>query len=167
LSQAQAEDVLGKPISAAPFSLDDLNAYVLTFTFGQVLLEHDVVVAVTVADDPSYVGPFGITLGMNQDAVKAAFHAHPGRRSGHLDAYDVIVGATDTRTRDLYDETDHLMIEMAAPNPNDPMAPFNVISITVADDAGLALLTAITKEKVGGNYPGQHVFNYVSDSWST
>jgi hypothetical protein len=167
LTKAQTEALLGKPNVSSPFILGDLSAYVLTYPFGQVLLEHDAVVVVTIANDPSYVGPFGIALGTSQDAVTAAFHAHRERRTGHMDAYDVVVGETDTRTRDLYDQTDHLMIEMAAANPNDPLAPFNVISINIADDAGLALLTAITKVKVGGAYPDQHVFNYVSEPWST
>jgi len=48
-----------------------------------------------------------------------------------------------------------------------PLAPFNVISITRASAAGLALLTAITKAKVGGMYPDQHVFNFVSEPWTT
>lgn len=167
MSRDQVEAILGKPTSEAPFSLLNLDADVLTYQFGQVLLEHKAVVAISVTADATYVGPFGIALGVNQDAVKAAFHAHPHHRAGHLDAYDVVVGTSDTRTRDLYDQTDHLMIEMAAANPNDPMAPFNVICITQADDAGLALLVAITKAKVGGMYPDQHVFNYVSDPWST
>jgi hypothetical protein len=166
MTRAQTETLLGQPQNAAPFVLGNLNAEVLTYPFGQVLLKDDAVVAITVAVDPSYVGPFGIKLGIPQDAVNAAFHAHPHRRSGHLDAYDVVVGTNDTRTRDLYDVTDHLMIEMAAANANDPMAPFNVISITDANDAGLTLLTSITNAKVGGAYPDQHVYNYVSDTWS-
>ena len=56
---------------------------------------------------------------------------------------------------------------MAAANPNDPLAPFNVISITRANDDGFALLTAITKAKIGGMYPDQHVFNFVSEPWKT
>lgn len=144
-----------------------MSAYVLTYPFGQLLLEHGRVVSVTVTDDPTYVGPFGITLGMPEDAVKNAFHTHKAKRTGHRDAYDVVVGQSDTRTRDLYDETDGLMIEMAAANPNDPLAPFNVVSITRANADGLALLTAITKAKVGGSYPDQHVFNYTSDQWNT
>ncbi len=167
VSKAQVQSILGAAKQEAPFSLQSLNADVMTYGFGQVLLQNDRVVAVTVADDPSYVGPLGIKLGVQEDAVKAAFAAHKKRRTGHRDAYDVVVGTNDTRTRDLYDETDHLMIEMAAANPNDPLAPFNVISITQANDAGLALLTAITKAKVGGLYPDQHVFNFVSEPWKT
>ena len=167
MTKSQAETVLGKPKQEAPFALGAINAYVLTYDFGQLLLEDGKVVAITVADDPTYVGPFGIKLGEPEDGVKAALAAHKKHRVGHKDAYDVVVGTSDTRTRDLYDETDHLMIEMAAANPNDPLAPFNVISITQANDAGLALLAAITKAKVGGMYPDQHVFNYVSEPWKT
>jgi hypothetical protein len=166
MTQDQAESLLGKPTDQGPFRLPNINAYVMTYPFGQLLLENGRVVAVTVADDPTYVGPFGIKLGIQEDAVKSALRAHRHPRKGHRDAYDVVVGQNDTRTRDLYDETDHLMIEMAAANPNDPMAPFNVISITTAGDEGLALLTAITKAKVGGLYPDQHVFNYQSVPWS-
>jgi hypothetical protein len=167
MTKAQVESVLGVPKQEAPFSLGNINAYVMTYPFGQVLLENGRVVAITVADDPNYAGPFGIKLGVQEDAVKAAFAAHRARRFGHKDAYDVVVGTSDTRTRDLYDETDHLMVEMAAANPNDPLAPFNVISITRASDEGLALLNAITKAKIGGMYPDQHVFNYQSEPWKT
>jgi len=167
MTQEQAEAILGKPKQQSPFVLGPLKAYVLTYAFGQLLLEDGKVVAITVADDPTYVGPLGIKLGMPEDGVKAAFAAHKQKRTGHKDAYDDVVGTTDTRTRDLYDETDDLMIEMAAANPNDPLAPFNVISITQANSAGFALLTAITKAKMGGNYPDQHVFNFISEPWKT
>lgn len=167
MTKAQVEAILGKPKQEAPFDLGNISAYVMTYDFGQLLQENGVVVAITVADDPSYVGPFGIKLGMPEDSVKASFAAHKAKRVGHRDAYDVVVGTNDTRTRDLYDDTDHLMIEMAAANPNDPLAPFNVISISRADDAGLALLAAITKAKVAGLYPDEHVFNFVSEPWKT
>ena len=167
IEKARVAGILGQPKSDNPFVLQTIKADVMTYDFGQVLLQDDRVVAITVADDPSYVGPYGIKLGVNEDSVKAALAAHRKRRTGHRDAYDVVVGTNDTRTRDLYDETDHLMIEMAAANPNDPLAPFNVISITQANDAGFAVLTAITKAKVGGLYPDQHVFNYVSEPWKT
>jgi hypothetical protein len=167
MTQAQAEAILGKPKQQSPFVLGSLKAYVVTYAFGQLLLENGKIVAITIADDPTYVGPLGIKLGMPEDGVKAAFAAHKQKRTGHKDAYDDVVGTIDTRTRDLYDETDSLMIEMAAANPNDPLAPFNVISITQADRAGFALLTAITKAKMGGNYPDQHVFNFISEPWKT
>lgn len=167
VDKAHVESVLGKAKQEAPFALQNINAYVMTYDFGQVLLENGEVVAISVADDPTYVAPFGIKLGMQEDAVKAAFRAHKAHRTGHRDAYDVVVGTTDTRTRDLYDQTDGLLIEMATPNPNDPMAAFNVISITRANTAGLTLLAAITKAKVDGLYPDEHVFNFVSDPWTT
>jgi len=167
MTKAQAEAILGKAKQEAPFDLQNLKAFVLTYQFGQLLLEDGKVVAITVADDPTYVGPFGIKLGIQEEAVKAAFAAHKGKRAGHQDGYDDVVGTSDTRTRDLYDETDGLMVEMAAANPNDPLAPFNVISITRANSAGLALLSAITKAKIGGMYPDQHVFNFVSEPWKT
>src|SRR5579864_4151438 len=167
MDKAHVEAVLGKAKQEAPFALQNIGAYVMTYDFGQVLLENGKVVAISVTDDPTYAGPFGIKLGVQEDAVKAAFHGHKAHRTGHRDAYDVIVGTSDTRTRDLYDQTDGLLIEMAAANPNDPLAPFNVISITRANDAGLALLGAITKAKVGGMYPDEHVFNFVSDPWTT
>lgn len=167
MSKAQVVSILGAAKTEAPFSLPNISAYVMTYGFGQVLLENGKVVAISVVDDPTYVGPFGIALGVNEDAMKAAFKAHRARRTGHMDAYDVVVGTSDTRTRDYYDDTDGIMIELAAANPNDPLAPFNVISITRANAAGLALLAAITKAKVGGMYPDQHVFNFVSAPWST
>ena len=167
MDRAQVEGILGPPKQEAPFNLQSLSADVMTYDFGQVLLDDGRVVAITVADDPTYVGPLGIKLGIQEDAVKAAYAAHKKHRTGLREAYDVVVGTNDTRTRDLYDQTDHLMIEMAAANPNDPLAPFNVISITQANDEGFALLQAITKAKVGGLYPDQHVFNYVTEPWKT
>jgi len=168
MSKDQIESILGSPKTQAPFSLpNNLSAYVMTYGFGQVLLEDGKVVAITVADDPTYVGPFGVKLGMQEDAMKTAFRAHKAKRTGHRDAYDVVVGTTDTRTRDYYDQTDGLIIELAAANPNDPLAPFNVISVTRANADGLKLMAAITKAKVGGLYPDQHVMNFVSEPWST
>jgi hypothetical protein len=167
MTKDQVVALLGAPKEQAPFNLMKLSAYVMTYPFGQLLLEDDRVVAMTVTDAPAYVGPLGIKLGLTEDAVKALYHAHQARRLGHQDAYDVVVGQNDTRTRDLYDQTDHLMIEMAAANPNDPMAPFNVVSITRANDAGLTLLSELTKAKLGGLYPDQHVFNFTSEPWST
>lgn len=168
MTKDQVESILAAPKSEAQFSLPNkVAAYVMTYGFGQVLLENGKVVAITVVDDPTYTGPFGIKLGIQEDAMKAAFKAHKAKRTGRRDAYDVVVGTTDTRTRDYYDETDGLIIELAAANPNDPLAPFNVISITEANADGLALMTAITKAKVGGLYPDQHVFNFVSEPWST
>jgi hypothetical protein len=140
---------------------------VVNYPFGQVLLQDDRVVAVTIASDAQYVGPMGITLGMPDDQVKQRLRADHRRRSGHRDSYDLIVGAIDTRTRDLYDDSDHIIIEMAAANPNDPEAPFRVISITLANPAGASVMSSITQAKVSGLYPDQHVDNFVSDPWHT
>jgi len=52
MTKAQAEALLGKGTSEAPFTLVTLSAFVMTYPFGQLLLEHGAVVAVTVADDP-------------------------------------------------------------------------------------------------------------------
>jgi hypothetical protein len=165
ITKGQVVALLGPPQSQNPFDIPGAQAYVMTYAFGQLLLENDRVVTVTVASDPTYVGPFGITLGMQDDAVKAAFASHHGRRTGHEDNYDVVVGPNDTRTRDIYDQTDHVLIEMAAANPNDSESPYDVISITRANDRGFALMMQITKAKVGGLYPDQHVFNFESVPW--
>lgn len=166
IAAAKVESIMAKPSQAQLFSLPGgVSANVMTYPFGQVLLQDGRVVAVTIVGDPDYVGPFGIKLGMPEDQVKAAFASHPKKRTGHKDAYDVVVGQSDTRTRDLYDQTDGLMIELAAANANDPEAAFNVISIALADEAGLSLLASITKAKVGGLYPDQHVYNFVTEPW--
>ena len=167
ISQAEVTRLLGEPSQHQPFSLGTMSADVLTYRFGQVLLQNGRVVAVTVASDQTFVGPAGITLGMSEDQVRKNLRADRRRRVGHRDSYDLVVGQTDTRTRDLYDETDNAIIEMAAANPNDPEAPFSVISITLANAAGMALMSSITQAKVSGNYPDQHVDNFVSDPWHT
>jgi len=167
ISRSGVEKILGKPTQAAPFALQNIKADVMTYPFGQILLQDDRVVAVTIASDPQYVGPLGLTLGMPDDQVKQKLNAGRRRRAGHRDSYDLIVGQIDTRTRDIYDDTDHLMIEMAAANPNDPEAPFRIIGITLANPAGTKLLSSITQAKVSGVYPDQHVDNFVSDPWHT
>lgn len=167
ITRAGVLEILGKPTQEGPFQLASIAADVMTYPFGQVLLQHDRVVAVTIASDPSYVGPYGISLGMQEDPVRKALRADHKRRVGHVDNYELIVGETDTRTRDLYDSTDHLIVEMAAANPNDPYAPFNVISITLGDSAGTALMAAITQAKVSGLYPDEHVDNFISEPWHT
>jgi len=165
IARAGVEKILGKPTQTVPFELEKIKADIMTYPFGQVLLQHDRVVAVTIASDQQYVGPMGITLGMLDDQVKQKLRAAGRRRVGHRDSYDLIAGTTDTRTRDLYDDTDHLIIEMAAANPNDPEAPFHVISITLANPAGASLMSSVTQAKVSGLYPDQHVDNFVSDPW--
>ena len=97
--------------------------------------------------------------------MKAALHASKQHRTGHRDSYDVVVGQNDTRTRDLYDQTDHMMIELTAANANDPLAPFNVAQVTLANSAGLQLIDAFTKARLAGLYPDVHVDNFVSMQW--
>ncbi len=161
--KVQAE--LGKPQQSGPFSLPTLSADVMSYPFGQVLLQHDRVVAVSINNDPDYRGPAGVSVGMSEDQLKAAFAAHRGKRSGHRDSYVAIEKANETPTRDIYDMTDHAMIELAAANANDPLAPFNVSQITIANSAGMKLLNAFTKARVNGLYPDVRVNNFVSEPW--
>jgi len=148
------------------FGLPHVQAEILTYPFGQVAVQNATAIAVMIASDPSYVGPNGARLGMAETALRAALHKG-GHRHGHLDAYDVIAGDVTTRTKDLYDETDYVMYELAAANANDPEAPFSIISINLADAAGFDFLQAVTSAKVGGLYPDQRVENFVSDPWHT
>lgn len=165
ITLARAEAILGKPQDSGPFSLPGVQAQVLTYPFGQLLVQGDRVVAVSVNNEPDFRGPHGITIGMTEDQVKAAFAAHPAHRIGHRESYDAIEKTNDTRTRDIYDQTDHVMIELAAANANDPLAPFNVSQVTFANEAGFKLLEEFTKARVNGLYPDVHVFNFVSDPW--
>lgn len=167
-SETVVLQILGKPSERVPLTLGNVRAEALTYLFGQAILERGFVVAVTVASDRSFVGPAQVMLGMPESQVRKNLLSDRRRRVGHKDAYDLVVGSIDTRTRDIYDETDHAIIEMAAANPNDPEAPFNVIGITLANAAGMSLMTAITQAKVSGNYSAdQHVVNFVSDPWHT
>jgi hypothetical protein len=95
----------------------------------------------------------------------AALAAQPHRRSGHRESYDAIEKTSDTRTKDIYDDTDHVMIELTAANANDPLAPFNVAQVTMANDAGMQLIESFTRARVAGQYPDVHVDNFVSDPW--
>jgi|SRR6516164_1474719 hypothetical protein len=165
ITRARVIELLGKPHDEGPFSLPGVQAQVMTYPFGQVLLRDGKVVAVSVNDDPQFRGPFGVTLGMSEDDVRAALAAHPRHRAGHKESYDAIEKSGDTRTKDLYDTTDHVMIEFTATNANDAMAPFNVAQVTFANEAGLALLDAFTKARVDGLYPDVHVDNFTSDDW--
>lgn len=159
--------ILGKPQEAGPFSLSGIQAEVLTYQFGQVLLQNGVVVAVSVNNDPQFRGPFGVTLGMSEDDLHAALALRHPPRAGHKESYDAIEKSNDTRTRDIYDETDHVMIELTAANANDPLAPFNVAQVTFANSAGMQLLEEFTKARVNGLYPDVHVDNFVSESWQS
>jgi hypothetical protein len=165
VTRQKVEAVLGKPQQSGPFSLPTLSADVMSYPFGQVLLQHDRVVAVSINNDPDYRGPAGVSVGMSEDQLKAAFAAHKGKRSGHRDAYVAIEKTNETPTRDIYDMTDHVMIELAAANANDPLAPFNVSQITIANGAGMKLLNAFTKARVNGLYPDVRVNNFVSEPW--
>lgn len=165
ISRARCIAILGKPQQAGPFSLPGVSAEVLTYQFGQVLLQNGVVVAISVNNDPQFRGPFGVTLGMSEDDVHAALAAHPRRRTGHKETYDAIEKSNDTRTKDLYDDTDHVIIELTAANANDALAPFNVAQVTFANSAGTQLIDAFTKDRVDGLYPDVHLDNFTSDSW--
>ena len=166
ISESEVASLLGKPSNTLPFSLPGIHATVLTYPFGQVALQEGKVVSVMVASDPRFVGANGVKLGMPEDAMKAALRSDHKHRSGHLDAYDVVAGDIITRTKDLYDQTDHVVYELAAANANDPLAPYSVISINLANDGGFAFLEAVTQAKIGGVYPGQHIDNFTSEPWS-
>jgi len=165
ISHARVVEIVGKPNDESVFSLPGVQAQVMSYRFGQVLLKDGTVVAVSINDDPQFRGPFGVTIGMSEDDLHAALAAHPRRRIGHKESYDAVEKNVDTRTRDIYDATDHVMIELTAANANDPMAPFNVAQVTLADDAGLTLIDAFTSARVKGLYPDVHVYNFTSDDW--
>ncbi len=168
ISQTEARRILGTPSQSGPVSLPGARSTeVMTYSFGQLLLQQGRVVAVTVANDKQYVGPYGIALGMSEDHVKAAFLTHRKKRTGHRSSYDVVAGTMDTRSRDLYDDTDGLIVEMAAANSNDPEAPFYVVSVTLVNAAGSKLMSAMTRSKLSGLNSGQHVYNFVDEPWST
>jgi hypothetical protein len=166
ITRARAIAVLGKPLDARPFTLPGVSADVLTYPFGQGLLRDDRVVAISVNNDPDFRGPFGITIGMSEDDLLAALAANPKRHRGHKESYDAIEKTSDTRTKDIYDDTDHMMIELTAANANDALAPFNVAQVTFANDAGMTLIDAFTKARVAGLYPDVHVDNFVSEPWA-
>lgn len=165
ITRERCIELLGKPQDAQTFSLPNtiVQADVLTYPFGQILVQNGVVVAVSLDDEPAFVGPFGVKLGMLSDDLHAALAR--GVHTGHLESYDAIGKSSDTRTKDLYDDTDHMMIELTAANANDPLAPFNVAQVTLANSAGLRLIDAFTKARLAGLYPDVHVDNFVSMPW--
>lgn len=166
ISRARAIAILGKPQQDAPFELPGvLAAEVMSYPFGQVLLKNGKVVAVSINSDPQFRGPFGIRLGMSEDQLYATLAANPRKRSGHQETYDAIEKSSDTRTKDIYDDTDHVMIELTATNANDALAPFNVAQVTYANTAGMELIDSFTKARVNGQYPDVHVDNFTSDAW--
>jgi hypothetical protein len=160
------ESLLGKPTSTLPFRLPGIEAQILAYPFGQVVVRNGKVIAVTIASDPAYVGPHGMRVGAPEDQLTAALKAS-GHRTGHRDAYDLIAGDTVTRTKDLYDETDHVMYELAAANANDPEAPYHVVGINLANPEGFSFFQVVTNAKVSGLYPGQRIDNFTSEPWST
>jgi hypothetical protein len=167
IGEQRLAEVAGRPTSASPFSLAGLSARVLTYPFGQVVVQGGKVIVVTIQGDQAYVGPLGAKIGMSEDQLKAAFAATPSRRTGHVESYDLIANNMVTRMRDLYDETDGVMFELAAANPNDPLAPYSIININLADAQGRAFLLALTKAKVAGSNPDQRIDNEVTEPWST
>jgi hypothetical protein len=166
LSRTRCIEILGKPQDAQQFSIPNtsVHAEVLTYQFGQVLLQDEVVVAVSINNDPAFSGPFGVKIGMAEDDLRTAL-VHHGKHAGHEESYDAISNTSDTRTKDIYDDTDHVMIELTAANANDPLAPFNVAQVTLANPDGMRLIDAFTKARVGGLYPDVHVDNFVSNPW--
>lgn len=166
ITRTRCVELLGKPQESQPFSMPgtNLTAEAMTYQFGQVLVQDDIVVAISINNDPAFVGPFGIKLGMAEDDLHSALARH-GRHTGHLESYDAIGRQSDTRTKDIYDDTDHMMIELTATNANDPLAPFNVAQATLANHAGMSLIEAFTKARIAGLYPDVHVDNFVSNAW--
>jgi hypothetical protein len=167
VTRDRVEEIAGKPLSDQPFNLDVMHAEVLAYPFGQVILSDGRVIVVTIIKDPAYVGPFGAAPGVMDEQFQASLKAKKGHRSGHTDSYDVIVTQGETRTRDWYDTTDNLMVEEAATNANDPEAPYQIVAVNLANEAGMMLLQEIVKSKLRGEFPDQRVVNFVSEPWST
>jgi hypothetical protein len=167
VTRDKIEAILGKPTSTGPFKVGDINADVMIYPFGQIILENDRTVVITIIKDPAYKGPFGAAPGVMNDQFQASVKAQKVRRSGHTEYYDVLVTQGETRTRDWYDPTDNLMVESAATNANDPEAPYQIVAVNLANEAGRALLEQLVKSKLSGDYPDQHVQNYTSEPWST
>ena len=166
ISRERVEQIAGKPVSTQPFDLDTIHAEVMAYPFGQVILSGNHVIVVTIIKDQAYVGPFGVAPGVMDDQFQASLKAAKGHRSGHVDSYDVIVTQGETRTRDWYDTTDNLMVEFAATNANDPLAPYQIVAVNLANQDGMNLLQQIVKSKLRGEFPDQRVVNFVSEPWS-
>src|SRR5579863_943852 len=167
VTRDKIEAILGKPSASGPFKVGDINADVMTYPFGQIVLEDDRAIVITIIKDPAYKGPFGAAPGVMNDQFQAAVKAQKVHRSGHVEYYDVLVTQGETRTRDWYDPADNLMVESAATNANDPEAPYQIVAVNLANEAGRALLEQLVKSKLSGEYPDQHVENFVSEPWST
>jgi hypothetical protein len=166
VTRDRVEEIAGKPVSSQPFNLDATHAEVLAYPFGQVVLSGGRVILVTIIKDPAYVGPFGAGPGVMDEQFQASLKAHKGHRSGHVDSYDVIVTQGETRTRDWYDTTDNLMVEFAATNANDPLAPYQIVAVNLANQAGMNLLQQMVKSKLRGEFPDQRIVNFVSEPWT-
>ncbi|HEY5095281.1 MAG TPA: hypothetical protein VII69_09220 [Candidatus Eremiobacteraceae bacterium] len=166
VTRDRVEEIAGKPVSVQPFNLDAIRAEVMAYPFGQVVLSGDRVILVTIIKDPAYQGPFGAAPGVMDDQFQVALKAHKGHLSGHTDSYDVIVTQGETRTRDWYDTTDNIMVEFAATNANDPLAPYQIVAVNLANKAGMDLLQQMVKSKLRGEFPDQRVVNFVSESWT-
>jgi hypothetical protein len=166
VTRDRVEEIAGKPISANPFNLDATHAEVLAYPFGQVVLMGGRVVLITIIKDPVYKGPFGAAPGVMDEQFQASLKASKGHRSGHVDSYDVIVTQGETRTRDWYDTTDNIMVEFAATNANDPLAPYQIVAVNLANKAGMDLLQQMVKSKLRGEFPDQRVVNFVSEPWT-
>jgi hypothetical protein len=166
ISRERVEQIAGKPVSTQPFNLDTLHAEVMAYPFGQVILSDNRVIVVTIIKDLAYAGPFGVAPGVMDDQFQASLKASKGHRSGHVDSYDVIVTQGETRTRDWYDTTDNLMVEFAATNANDPLAPYQIVAVNLANASGMNFLQAIVQSKLRGEFPDQRVLNFVSEPWS-
>ncbi len=167
ITSDRIEALLGKPTSRGPFAVGNINAEVMVYPFGQVILENGRAVVITIIKDPSYIGPYGAAPGVMEDQFHANVKASKIHRSGHVEIYDVFVTQGETRTRDWYDPADNLMVESAATNANDPEAPYQIVAVNLADEAGRALLEQMVKSKLTGDTPDQHVMNYTSEPWST
>jgi hypothetical protein len=167
VTRERVEEIAGKPDSVQPFNLDATHAEVMAYPFGQVVLSGDQVILVTIIKDPSFQGPFGAAPGVMDEQFQVALKASKGHRSGHTDSYDVIVTQGETRTRDWYDTTDNIMVEFAATNANDPLAPYQIVAVNLANKSGMDLLQQMVKSKLRGEFPDQRVVNFVSESWTT
>src|SRR5579872_1078421 len=167
VTRDKIEAILGKPTSSGPFKVGGINADVMIYPFGQIILENDRAVVITIIKDPAYKGPFGAAPGVMNDQFQASVKAQKVHRRGHVEYYDVIVTQGETRTRDWYDPADNLMVESAATNANDPEAPYQIVAVNLADEAGRALLEQLVQTKLSGEFPDQHVQNYTSEPWST
>ena len=166
VTRDRVEEIAGKPISTQPFNLDTTHAEVMAYPFGQVVLSGARVILVTIIKDPAYKGPFGAAPGVMDEQFQAALKAHKGHVSGHTDSYDVIVTQGETRTRDWYDTTDNIMVEFAATNANDPLAPYQIVAVNLANKTGMNLLQQMVKSKLRGEFPDQRVVNFVSETWT-